>query len=46
MGCVILTSHYPSSILHQDILDARLMYMEPTCMDLATYVFWCKIDVG
>jgi hypothetical protein len=50
MGCVIFTSHYPTSILHQDILGVRLMYMGPTymrliCMGPTPYVFFCMIDV-
>jgi hypothetical protein len=49
-GCVIPTSYYPTSILHQDILGVgptymRPTYMRPTCIGFTPYVSWCMIDV-
>jgi hypothetical protein len=46
LGCVIPTSHYLTSILHQDTLGIRPIYIRPTCMGPTPYVSWCKIDVG
>jgi hypothetical protein len=37
-GCVTPTSYYHTSILHQDILSVRAMYMRPTCMGPIPYV--------
>jgi hypothetical protein len=50
MRYVISTLYYFILILHQNILDIRPIYMEPTyirltCMDLTLYVPWCRIDV-
>jgi len=40
-GCVIHTS-----IINQDTLGVRPMYISPTCMGSTPYVSWYRIDVG
>jgi hypothetical protein len=51
MGCIISRSHYSTSIVYQDALGVRLMYIEftymgSTCIGLTPYVSWCRINVG
>jgi len=45
LGCVISTSHYLTSILHQDTFDMWPMYMRLICMSFTPYVSWCTINV-